>query len=227
MSKEFKPIFERERDQIRTFAVNGDTDDKKPTPEKGEDPSLLKKKIEELEGERERLLGELSYLKEELLKKEEEIKRVIEEKNSQKITGELVQKLSVSFEIGLKDAREQIKKDWIDLAKKVIKEFLLTDLVPKEELVTKILEQVFEKTFDLKGSVRVHLNPSDVDRVYDFIAELKEKLSEKVEVEIETDETLREGEIRIETPKFVIERKHEEIIEEIFREAVKDVLEGG
>ncbi len=121
----------------------------------------------------------------------------------------------------LKELQEEL-----ETLREVIKEFLLSDVVPKEDLVTKILEEVFERSFDLKGSVKVVLSPSDIDRAFDFIAGLKEQLGGKVDIEVIKDKSLKAGEIRIETPKFVIERKHEEIMEEIFREVLGHALEG-
>jgi len=102
----------------------------------------------------------------------------------------------------------------------------MTDVLPKEEVITKVLEEVFTRVADLKGSVKVYLNPQNVDGAYELTGAFSDKISGRIEIEILADSSLREGEVVIETPKFVIERKHDEILEEIFREVLKRVLEG-
>ncbi|MDQ7082633.1 MAG: hypothetical protein Q9N34_06540 [Aquificota bacterium] len=66
-----------------------------------------------------------------------------------------------------------------------------------------------------------------MDRVLDLTADLKAKIGDRVEIEVSSDPGLAEGEVRIETPKFIIERRHGEILEEVFREVIKHVLERG
>jgi flagellar biosynthesis/type III secretory pathway protein FliH len=225
MSKKFRPIFEISKGE--SFLLNGREEKKTHQQDPEKELRRLQEKVTSLEREKENLIREVATLKELLSAKEKEVEKLRELRKEEKVSEEILREISMVLGKGFEGVVKDIKKEYLEIARKVIKDFLLTDILPKEEIVIKVLSQVFEKTLDLKGSVSIHLNPSDVDRVYDFVGELREKLSEKLDIEIEPDPTLKEGEVRVETPKFIIERKHDEILEEIFREAIKNVLEGG
>ncbi len=227
MSKDFRPIFDVQKADIRKLIPSTDQKDSEKKESKEESVEGLRKAINSLQEEVSALRAEREMLKRTLQDKEEELSRLKEKMDLLGRKDHLLSEVYTKILEGLEEARESVKKDFLEIGKRVIKEFLMTDLVPKEEIVTRILNQVFEKSLDLRGTVKILLSPSDVERVYDLIGDLRERLSEKVDIEIEADQSLREGEVRIETPKFMIERKHDEIIEEIFREVIKDVLEGG
>jgi len=227
MSKEFRPIFDVRKSELKPLieAPANQGQDHRTQPQ--ESLEELKAYIRDLEERLKALSQERDRLERDLKEKEREIYQLKEKTALLGKKEALLTEIYAKIQEGIENTRESITKDFVEIGKKVIKEFVMTDLLPKEEVVVKILKQVFEKSLDLRGTVKILLNPSDVERVYDLIGELRERLSDKVDIEIESDEGLREGEVRIETPKFLIERKHEEILEEIFREVVKDVLEGG
>ena len=219
MSKEFKPL----------IVLNGQgpgVDPVNVSYGSEESASDLRNRMRELRRENESLKEELEKALQMLSRKEEEIKELKDALAGAKVSGELVSRLITHIDESLKECRSDLISTSLSTAQRVIREFLLSDIIPKEDIATKILQQTFEKLTDIKGSVKIYLNPSDLERAYNFIGELKESLAQKVEIHIEADPSIREGEVRIETPKFVIERKHEEIIEETFREVIKDVLEG-
>ncbi|RLJ71523.1 flagellar biosynthesis/type III secretory pathway protein FliH [Hydrogenivirga caldilitoris] len=226
MSKNFRPLFSVE-------STKSSREFRDETHKLLEEKKLLEERVKELEerlrsleAENGALTQELSHLKEELAEKNSRLEKLLSELTSakleKKITEELINKVKESVD----SMKENLKSDFVRLSKEVIKEFLLTDVIPKEELVTKILNEVFEGSLELRGSVKVYLNPADMDKVFEFIAGVKEKLGGKVDIEVLPDQGLAPGELRMETPKFVIERKHEEITEETIGEVVKRVLEG-
>lgn len=224
MYKKFRPI----------FGAKEETTLQDRTREILEERKRLEERIRELEREveiltdRNRELEEkLRELEDEIGRKEQELKSLRERVSSAKTNSELAEALARSIENALNRVKEDLKEDFLSLAKLVIREFLMTDIIPKEGVVTKILEEVFERIEDIRGRVAVYLSPKDIDRVLDLTADLKARLGEKVEMEISADTDLAEGEVRVETPKFIIERRHDEILEEVFREVVRHVLERG
>ena len=100
-------------------------------------------------------------------------------------------------------------------------------MIPKEEVVAKVLRDVFENLVDLRGTVKVSMNPIDLEKIYEFIANLRKQFGDRLDLNVVTDEGLKEGEIRVETPKFIIERKNEEVLEEVLKEVMGRVLKGG
>jgi flagellar biosynthesis/type III secretory pathway protein FliH len=226
MSENFRPLFGIETPKrVDTFK------DKlqKVLEEKSHLEEELKKLREELlkeKKEREKLERETEHLREELVKREKEVEELTSQLSEIKLKKDFAEKVVEKVAGNIQKAKEELKDEFIEFSKEIIKEFLLTDVVPKEELITRILEEVFEGGLELRGSVRVFLNPSDMDRLFDFMAGIKEKLENRVDIEVVADEELKPGELRIETPKFVLERKHGEIVEDIVREVIKRVFEG-
>lgn len=221
MSKEFKPLLDS------TDPVDPGTSFREELQRLIEERDRFKARLSELERERERLLEEVRRLKEELGEREERLKGALEEIRAHKLQRELLQEVVGSLEERLERFKEELKGDFLELSKRMIREFLLSEAVPKEELVIRILGEVFDEVVDLKGSVKVFLNPSDIERALEFIGGIRERLRDKVDIDILGSEDLRRGELRVETAKFVIERKHEEIIEEVFRGVLKDAFERG
>ncbi len=225
MSEKFRPLF-----GVETVGTRGFKDDfQRLLEEKNSlerELKVLEERLKEIEGENRQLLEEVRKLREELNQKNSRIEELVSELVDARLKKALAERLTANIEKALKNAKEELRGDFIELSKEVIKEFLMTDVIPKEEIVTRILEEVFEGSFDFKGNVKVFLNPSDMDRVFEFIAGIREKLGEKIDIEVLADERLQPGELRIETPKFIIERKHAEIIEEVIGEVLKRVFEG-
>lgn len=186
---------------------------------------LLEEELKKLRQENEALLKEIQDLKKEIEKRDQKLDQLLEQIKSLEIKRELIDRLEGDLLKAFEEAKAELKNLFIDIAKEAIKAFLLSDAVPKEEVVTRVLSEVFEKLVDIKGTVKIALNPKDRERVEEFLKELKGKFGDKIELEVIDDESLGEGELKVETPKFVIERKNEEIYEEVFREAVKVALE--
>ncbi len=233
MSKRFRPI----------FGIGSKTEEafKDDTKRILEEKRSLEERLKRLQADMEALKEENTSLKEDLAKarqdlesKEAEVQKLKDELSKRETVEKIVQELSRSLDEILKKAKEDLREDFVRLTKEVIREFLMTDVIPKEMVVTTILEEVFGRVADLRGRITVYLSPKDVDRAFDTLGEIRDKLGDRVEIEVSSDPTLLEGEVKIETPKFVIERKHEEILEEIFREVIrralerdKDIREGG
>ncbi len=223
MSKEFRPLIIGGSSQEPAISPVGGNSSYNPE----ESLKELKSLVQALREENETLKAKLENALHQLSRREQEIQDLQTALAEARISGELVSRLITHVDDSIKEWKRELLRTCLSMSQRVIKEFLLSDIIPKEDIATKILNQTFEKLTDIKGSVKISLNPSDLERAYNFIGELRESLAQKVEIHIEADPSIKEGEIRIETPKFIIERRHEEIIEETFREVVKDVLEGG
>lgn len=233
MSKRFRPIFATEKGSEETFRdeIQSLLDEKRRLEERvrglEEEVKVLKEKNVSLQEEVGRLKGELAV-------REKELNSLKEEIRSREALSKVVEALKDSVEQRIGNLKEDLKEEFLSLAKEVIREFLMTDVIPKEAVVTTVLEEVFKTVADVRGRVTVFLSPKDLDRVFDLLADLKERIGDRVEVEISSDPSLKEGEVRIETPKFIIERRNDEILEEVFREVLrhafergKDIREGG
>jgi len=228
MSKEFKPIFSIRETLPRLGEFRDDVQRLREEKEKVEEElSRILQKLRVLEEENRSIKKRLGELQEELAHRERKLTELSEELSKRETALRVAEAVSERLNEQLRSVRDSLRGDFVRIAREVIREFLMTDLIPKEEVVTKILEEVFTKVADLRGSIKIHLNPQEVDRAYEFTGAFSEKISGRMEVEIIADSNLKEGEVRIETPKFVIERKQDEILDEIMREVLRRVLEGG
>ena len=220
MSKKFKPL-----GVIHT--------NNSPAPENTSIPKrqnvisnvrMLEEKIKELNKEKEMLLQEIESLKDVISLKEKELEVFKEKLRNTSISEKMVDELATKFSKNITNLKDSLKEDFIKISRNIIKTFILSDIIPKEDIVIKILEDVFSNVSEIKGSVKVFLSPSDIDRAYSIIGPIKEKLSEHVDIEILPDESLSEGELRVDTPKLLVERKNNEILDEIFKEVIKNAL---
>ncbi len=227
MSKEFRPIFGVEDTPVSSSELKDDLQKLQEEKRRAEERlKVVEDRLRTLEQENRKLLEEIKKLHQDITEKDKKMEAMIAEIKNKELAEKLIRELAESIDRGLSEAKEKLRDEFIQISREVIKEFLMSDVVPKEEIVTKILDAVFNRIIDLKGSIKIHLNPSDVDRAFEFIGNIKEKLGNKIDIDISPDPELKVGEIKIETSKFVIERKHEEILEEIFREVLKRVFEG-
>ena len=226
MSKGFRPLFRKEEDTPKEEFRD---ETQKLLEEKKRLEETLSKLEAELRKERsqkEELLKELEQTRLILEQKEDEVKDLTSELTSSQEKLKLLEGTITGIRESLGTLKSELRGELVNLSIEVIKEFLMRDVVPKEELVVKILEQVFEGSFELKGSIKVQLNPADMDSVFEFIAGIREKLGDRVDIEVVSSDNLQPGEITIETPKFVIERKHGEILSEVMSEVLKSFYEG-
>ena len=216
MSK-FKPIFEKKQEKPKEDSSQRIAEQKK----------ILEGEVSRLRSENSSLKDEVERLRKALQEKEKEIEGLRGELERSKTLERLFGELRSSIGEALKKVKEDLKEDFVKLSKEVIREFLMTDLVPKEAVVTTVLEEVFEKMADVRGRTTVYLSPKDVDMALDTLGEIREKIGDRVEIEVVSDPGLEKGEVRVETPKFVIERRHDEVFEEVFREVMRRVSERG
>ncbi len=225
MSKEFRPILGVGRDRKGGFTdeLQRLEEEKKLANDRLRD---LSERLNLLEDENRKLLEEIKKLQEMVDERERRIEELLKKIKDLELGKNLAEELPKAIEERLLKIKEELKGDFLKISKEIIREFLLRDAIPKEDLLIRILKEVFDKFVDLKGSVNVVVNVNDIERVREYISRIKEKLGDKVEIEIIPSEEVSEGEVRIETPKFIIERKHGEIFEEIFEEVVKSAFKG-
>ncbi len=176
----------------------------------------------------ESLMDELKVLKSKLEQLEEEKKGVLEERDrllreleGKKAEEQLLEKLHERLAEAFKSLKENIEGDIIELVKDLLKKILLSQVLPKEDLILRLLSKVLESGIELKGQINLYLNPYDSQRISPYMEKLKEKMGSAVELNILVKEDLKEGEFLLETPKVWIERRYEDIIQDLL-EHMKD-----
>ncbi len=231
MSKKFRPLFPidsseaKEREESNSFneTLNNILREKAQVEKELE---AVKKQLTLLRKEKEELLARINQMESDLRGREEEIDKLRKALQNAKVEERLTHELCSKLTLDVHSLRTELLEDTLDISKKVLKDFLMTDILPREELITKVLEDIFEESIRLKGNVKIFVNPVHIDTVFNLIGELKAKADSELEIEVVGDESLRVGEVRVESPRFVIERLNDEAIEEIFREVLKSALEG-
>lgn len=169
-----------------------------------EEIKKLKLIIRELEDEKNRLLEDKKKLLEEL-----------EEKNSLE---KLVNYLSKKIVETIEKAKFSVKKEVIDLIKDLTKRILLSDYLPKEEMLIRALSMVFESGIDLKGQVNLYLNPKDFQRIGPYLEKLKEQTGELLYLNPLVKSELSEGEFLLETQRIWIERRYEDLLQDLLND---------
>ncbi len=228
MSKEFRPIFGNPKSSISGQSF----EDKMQSiiKEKAQTEKRLRElqeRLDTLSRENKVLKEEISNLRITLQQKEAQIESLNDSLKTLQKEQLVAQELDKTLKESLNGVKEQLLADFASLSKEVIRGFLMTDMIPKEEVVAKVLRDVFENMVDIKGVVKVSMNPIDLEKIYEFIANLRKQFGDRLDLNVVTDEGLKEGEIRVETPKFIIERKNREMLEEVFKEVMGRVLKGG
>ncbi len=231
MSKKFRPLFPidsseaKEREESNSFneTLNNILREKAQVEKELE---AVKKQLTLLRKEKEELLARINQMESDLRGREEEIDKLRKALQDAKVEEGLTNELCSKLTLDVHSLRTKLLEDTLDISKKVLKDFLMTDILPREELITRVLEGIFEESIRLKGNVKIFVNPVHIDTVFNLIGELKAKADSELEIEVVGDESLNIGEVRVESPRFVIERLNDEAIEEIFREVLKSALEG-
>jgi len=229
---------------------------KKRKTEKGKDEKeLLKEEIEELRKLNEELNRELQQLKFSLTsyqkRFEEEKKHLLQKLESltlekQQLEAQLLklQKLyeeekekNTRFEEFLKSLSEHLNKNLqklentfarisAEVLTETLKGILSKEKIHREEDLKRIFSSILrEKIFS--GEISIRANPQDIPLFEELLKDKDIKLFELV-----PDPKLSRGEFEIETDKFFVERKYdqlvEEFVEELLREKLKEVhSEGG
>ncbi len=244
MYKEFKPLFVLEKEEESEVQEEKDTPQESPEKEllvqKEEEISKLKEelqtlqlKIKELENEREQLGGRLKSLEEErekLIQQVNELSSEVEslraELESRELAKDVAQKVSQEILKGLEASLDRLRREFLDFLEIVLKEFLLSDEFPISETAEIVIKEAFEELSQLRGSVKIYVSPQDYDRIGGFILELRASLGDRIDITYQEDKNLKKGEVVIDTPRFVVERVHEEQLQEVISRAIRDVFKG-
>lgn len=80
------------------------------------------------------------------------------------------------------------------------------------------LSKVFESGIDLKGQINLYLNPKDFQRINPYLEKLKERTEGLFYINPVVREELNEGEFLIETQKLWIERKYEDLLQDLIED---------
>ncbi len=173
-----------------------------------EEKKYLLEQIGNLKSENETLKNELTKAKEilETLKKDREV--------FLKLNEELKLKINQSLEV----LKHELLNLWEKVTLETLKELLNTEKIQNEEVVKKIFKEIFEDKMFL-GEIDIKANPQDVPI-------LKEILDGKSEIifNIKPEPSLKRGEIEVETNKFFVERKYDELIPHIIRETLERII---
>ncbi len=238
MYSDFKPLFLEEKEKDEPTQNTVDKEEKNTT-------ELLEEEIKKLRREKEEYLEKIKALEQEKSRLEETLKRLQEEKSElvkridvlngeveslkrsiegEKLIKELAQSLKEHIEKNLSACTDDVKKDLIEVVKELLQEMLLNESLPLEGLAEAIIQSAFERLVHVNGSVKVYVSPEDYDSVNGFILELKAGAVPGVDILCYEDKSLKRGEVRIDTPRLVVERRHEEYLEEALNRIVEDVF---
>ncbi|MEJ5338522.1 MAG: FliH/SctL family protein [Aquificaceae bacterium] len=199
------------------------------TPQVKEDAGKLQPPCEELElrwqAEREKLKEEIGTLKFQLENLERERAKVLEERDmalkeleEKRAVEKILENLSERLIEAFKNIRVNMKEEVIELVSKLLRELLVTDLIPKEDVILRALSKVLESGVELKGQVVLYLNPKDFHRISHHLESLKERLGDGVQISPVVKGELKEGEFLIETPKLWIERRYDEVLQDLLED---------
>ncbi|MCS7197030.1 MAG: FliH/SctL family protein [Aquificaceae bacterium] len=178
-------------------------------------------KLEALAQEAEALrlrVKELQVEKEELLKERERLLNNLSEREGEE---KMIEAIGKSLKELFKNAETKLREEVLESAVELLKKLLLTDLLPKEEVLVRALSKVFERGIELRGQVNLYLSPRDFQRLGAYVESLKNKLGDNLNLKVLTKEELMEGEFVMETPKLWIERRYEHILQDL-REEMKN-----
>ncbi|RME08914.1 MAG: hypothetical protein D6804_06690, partial [Aquificota bacterium] len=142
------------------------------------------------------------------------LKELEEKRAVEKILENLSERLIEAF----KNIRVNMKEEVIELVSKLLRELLVTDLIPKEYVILRALSKVLESGVELKGQVVLYLNPKDFHRISYHLESLKERLGDGVQISPVVKGELKEGEFLIETPKLWIERRYDEVLQDLLED---------
>ena len=250
MYKEFKPLFVLEKEKKEGKEEDIESQEEKETPEESPEKELLEQKeeeisklrgelqtlqlkIKELEGERDWLSENLKSLEEEkqnLIARINELSSELEslkaELEGRELAKDIAQRVSQEILKGLEASLDRLRREFLDFLEIVLKEFLLSDEFPISETAEIVIKEAFEELSQLRGSVKIYVSPQDYDRVGGFILELRASLGDRIDITYQEDKSLKRGEVVIDTPRFVVERVHEEQLQEVISRAIRDVFKG-
>ncbi|ADC88873.1 hypothetical protein Thal_0238 [Thermocrinis albus DSM 14484] len=129
----------------------------------------------------------------------------------------LVERLGSRLREELSLCRRHLTEELLSLVEVVVKELLITDVLPREEALLKALSSIFESYVKLKGRLVIHLNPADVPVTEPYLRRMVQQL-DGIELQIREDLQLMRGEFVMETPQFWIERRYEDLLQDLLGE---------
>ncbi len=171
------------------------------------------------EEEKKRLLEKINTLQTQNVKLQNLVNTL--ERNVEELKTELetAKNFARNLETKIEKALEKQKRQILEISLKVltetIKRLLLTEKIQDEETLKRIFKELFsEKLF--AGEITVKVNPQDAP----LIKEILEKKNQVV-FDVITDENLQRGEIEVETERFFVERKYDQLVEEFVSELLQ------
>lgn len=222
MSKdEFKPLFHYieppQKKEVGKVIIEHQT---KPDPCQ-ELESRYIQEVEKMKKEIEELKLRSHGLEEEKNRLEQDRNRLVVEIQQRQSFENLIQSLSANLLSSISAAKSDLKKDVIELAMKTAKKILMTDYCPKQDVLSKALSKLLESGIELRGEVNLYLSPNDYQIMDLYSNRLKESLGEALVLNLIVKNDLVEGEFIIETQKLWIERRYEDLLEDI-EEVLRD-----
>ncbi|WP_448587790.1 FliH/SctL family protein [Thermocrinis sp.] len=179
--------------------------------------SSLEKELQECLRVREELRSlnfELEEGKRSLMITNKELENTI---HDLKLSKETSDKLCQELLNHLSNIEETLREELKELVVKIAKQLYLTDKLPKEEVVIKALEKVFNSNISLSGTVRIFINPRDYPLVEQLVSRLVGE-TKNLNVELIKRSDINRGDFLMETSSFWIERKLDDILKEIEEE---------
>lgn len=184
---------------------------------------------EELEfnykSELDKLISEIDGLNAIIKNLEEDNRKLINDKNDllKKLEERekleiLIENLSKNMIEAFAEEKGKITNELIGFIIAILKRLLLTDILPKEEALMRALSKVFESGIDLKGQINLYLNPKDFQRINPYLEKLKERTEGLFYINPVVREELNEGEFLIETQKLWIERRYEDLLQDLIED---------
>jgi flagellar biosynthesis/type III secretory pathway protein FliH len=182
----------------------------------------LGSQIRRLEEEKKHLLEQISHLKteNETLKNELSKARELLEnlQKDREVFLKLTEELKEKINQNLESLKHEILNLWEKVTLEALKELLNTDKLQNEDTLKKLFKEIFEDKLFL-GEIEIRANPEDVPI-------LREILSNKggITFSIKPEPALKRGEVEVETDKFFVERKYDELIPQLLRETMEKIL---
>lgn len=180
--------------------------------------SNYKAEIEKLSEEIYRLNLAISSLEEERRKLIEEKSNLLKKLEDKERLDNFMENILNNMLEMLSKEKENAKNEAINFAINILKRLLLADVLPKEEALVRALSKIFESGIDLKGEINLYLNPTDFQRINPYLEKLKERAEGFFSINPMVREELNEGEFIIETQKLWIERRYEDLLQDIIED---------
>ncbi len=229
MSKEFKPIHNEHGNRISERTASGKSLPEQLVECKEAYENLLekyKRDVDNYKNENSKLLSEKDSYKSEVERLKAELEQIIKERDELKRELEdikyrekLINELCNNVRNTVTSKKFDISREMAEIAVIVLKRLILSEYIPHEEIINRVLSEIFDRSIELYGNLNIYVSKEDIVRVEGSISLLKSRMPE-LNINLLVDESLKEGEVRVETSKYWIERKYDDIIEDIIEEVL-------